>query len=130
MHKLLTMKNNPFALVMMLAVLLVSSSAMAHVGGPYMTINGKRSGSISKADLFKPNVLEACGRTIVNYTFIIVVDNKTIVQKQGEGHSLNDEIKQMIKSAEAGQRIYFENITVEMKGGKQLKLPPAKFVLE
>lgn len=95
-----------------------------------MTINGKRSGSISKADLFKPNVLEACGRTIVNYTFIIVVDNKTIVQKQGEGHSLNDEIKQMIKSAEAGQRIYFENITVEMKGGKQLKLPPAKFVLE
>ena len=33
-------------------------------------------------------------------------------------------------TAESGQRIYFENITVEMKGGKQLKLPPAKFVLE
>ncbi|NNE55354.1 MAG: hypothetical protein HKN32_05000 [Flavobacteriales bacterium] len=111
---------------------LVLMPLFAHVsdGGPLASIAGKSNGVITtKAMLANPEI-EACGRDVMSFTMTIVSSDKQVIQHNATGSNLNDRMIEALRSAQAGQKVYFENIKVKEKEGKELTLPNMTFTLK
>ena len=91
-------------------------------GEPRVDIGGKYSGEISKEEIYKSPELNAQGFEIASFTFVIQRDTM-VIQKRGEGSKLSQEMLDLIREAESGQKLYFEKIKIKSKGDQDLKAP-------
>ena len=98
-------------------------------GEPRVNIGGKYSGEISKEEIFKSPELNAQSFEIASFTFVVIQSETMVIQKLGEGNKLTDEMLALIRKAESGQKLYFEDIKIKTKGDNELKAPNLVLIL-
>jgi hypothetical protein len=116
-----------FILTLIFALPLLSFTTISD-GEPRVGIGGKYSGEISKEEIYKSPELNAQGFEIASFTFVIQSETM-VIQKLGEGSKLSDEMLALIREAESGQKVYFENIRIKTKDDQDLKAPNLVLVL-
>jgi hypothetical protein len=125
--KIETMRTLFLALVFALPLLSFTSSTE---GGPSATLAGHTSGEIDKHSIFVSPEITADGMEITSFSFTIVADERTVIQKTGSEGKLTDEMLKLIRMAESGQKLYFEKIVAKNKSGDEFKLQNLILVLK
>lgn len=116
-------------LALVFALPLLSFTSLPE-GGPSAALAGHTSGEIDKHSIFVSPEITVDGMEIASFNFTIVADEQTIIQKKGSAGKLTDEMLKLIRGAESGQKLYFENIVAKNKSGDEIKIQNLILVLK
>lgn len=121
------MKKNIALITVFCALLAISSITIAQTTGKnglIATIAGISVGDIPKEILLNTGVIECSNPKveIISFEMSAQLKNDDLAVFQGEGNTLNEEMKIQIKNMDIGYKLVFEQITVKTANGKIGKL--------
>jgi alpha-L-arabinofuranosidase len=88
------------------------------------TVAGISNGDISKDVLLNAGVIECSypNVKIISFDMSAQLKNNGLVDLKGNGNTLNEEMKSVIKNMEIGNKVIFEQIYAKSEAGKTMML--------
>ncbi len=119
-----------FILSILCSLFALNVAATGLDGGPRATIAGKSGGEISKKELLAATGITVNCANLKSYTVSVVLDEKTVLQKNGTGTKFDDEIRDVLRDVKPGQKVYFERIIGMTEEGREFKMPNMIFTVK
>lgn len=120
------------------AAAIIDQTAEEIIGGPpTAVVCGKTKGEVKKDELLKMNSIQlrGCVETAKVTGFKLTViqvrkdGEKTVVSQTADKGILSESMKVMIRDAQIGSKIYFENINVVDADGKMYDVEPVVVIV-